>query len=117
MTAALHYSTAWSLPIVVAAIVGGLRPLSWIGDMEQWLWFPPERGLAAVASVIAGFGILMWWFLLARLAATAPPDTRTRVAAWLGFGAPIILVVVACGWWWSLEFGTRHLFALLHLTF
>ncbi len=117
MTAALHYSTAWGIPIVVAALLGGLRPLSLIGAMEQWPWYPPRGGFLLLAAVLAGSGVTLWWFWLIRLGATAPAKTRKRVITVFAVAAPLILLAAVAGWWWGLKLGHRHLFTLLRLNF
>ena len=117
MTAAIHYSTAWGLPMFVAALLAGLGPLSLIGMMEQWHWYPPQRGFVILAAVFAGFGAIMWWFWLIRLGATAPAKTRRRVITVLAVAAPLMLLAAVAGWWWGLNLGHRHLFTLLRLDF
>lgn len=117
MTAAIHYSTAWSVLIFLAAIVLGFRPLSFVGKIARWPWSPPELGFVLSAAVLAGFGVIMWWFWLVRLGVTARERTRGRVIAFLALGAPLILTVVAGAWWLGLDQVYSHLFSALNLSF
>jgi hypothetical protein len=117
MTAAIQYSTAWWIPICVAALVAALLPSSYIGAMEAWRWYPPERGFVLSAGVLAAFGVVMWWFWLLRLGATAPVRTRLRVVLFFGFGVPVVLVAAAGGWWYGLDALYAPLFDVLGLSF
>lgn len=117
MTAAMHYSTAWGIPIFVGAIVLGLSPASFAGTMAQWWWCPPQRVFVLAAAVLAGFGMTMWWFWLGRLGATAPARTRGRVIAFLAIGPPLIVALAAAGWWWGLRLLYDPLFRMWNLAF
>lgn len=103
MTAAIHYSTAWSIPLFLAAVVVGFRPVSYVGAMARWPWYPPERGLVLSAAVLAAFGVTMWWFWLCRMGATAPARTRWRVVAFFTLGVPVIVLSAAAGWWYGIN--------------
>ncbi len=103
MTAAIHYSTAWSIPLFLAAVVVGFRPVSYVGAMARWPWYPPERGLVLSATIVAAFGVTMWWFWLCRMGATAPARTRLRVIVFLTLGVPLILLTAAAGWWYGIN--------------
>ncbi len=117
MTAAIHYSTAWCVLIFLATIVLGLRPLSFMGKIARWPLSPPERGLVFSAALLAGFGVIMWWFWLVRLGVTAPERTRGRVIAFFALGAPMIVAGVAAAWWLGLDRVYDPLFNTLHLGF
>ena len=117
MTAALHYSTAWAIPIFVGILVACLRPISYIGQIARWAWFPPQYGFELSAAVVVAFGLALWWFFLLRLGATAPARTRSRVAAFFSVGAPMIVGVVGAGWWLGLDQLYEPLFKILDLRF
>lgn len=103
MTAAIHYSTAWSVPVVLGAAAVGLRPLSYMGTIARWSWCPQERVFLISAAVLGGFGIIMWWFWLVRLGATAPARTRGRVIVFFTLGAPLVIALAATVWWYGLD--------------
>ncbi len=117
MTAALHYSAAWGVPVVLAALVLGLRPVAFAGKMAQWSWYPDQRGLLLAAAVLAGFGVTMWWFWLWRLGAAAPARTRGRVIGFFALGTPLIAGLAAAGWWLGLRLLYAHLFTALGVNF
>ena len=117
MTAAILYSTAWSLPLMIAGLVMGLRPLSRIGSIARWRWYPPDESLVLIAGVLAGFGAVMWWFWLVRLGATAPASTRGRVVVFLALGAPILVTGSATGAVLGLDRLLDSLFGILGLRF
>ncbi len=117
MTAALHYGTAWSVPVLVGTLVACLRPVSFIGAVQHWAWYPPVRFFELIAAVIVGLGLALWWFWLLRVAATARAPTRRRVVVFLTIGAPAI----ACGgtalWCFGLDRLHELLFASLGVMF
>jgi hypothetical protein len=113
MTAALHYSTAWSAPILFAVLIIGFKPLAYVGGTLGWSWIPTARAFDYAAAVPAGVGLAMWWFGLVRLGATSPAKTRSRVVCFFVLIAPLMLGGVAAGWW----FGLAHLFPLLFTAF
>lgn len=117
MTAAILYSTAWSLPLMIGALVMGLRPLFRIGSIARWRWYPPDESLVLIAGVLAGFGAVMWWFWLLRLGATAPASTRGRVVAFLSVGAPILATGFTAGAIVGLDLMLDSLFGVLNLRF
>lgn len=117
MTAAIDYSTAWCIPVFLGGIVVALRPISVVGDIAEWSWYPPASGLEVVAGALAGFGMMMWWFWLIRLGNTAPPNTRGRVIAFFIVGAPLCLGSAAMAWWLIIEPMYTPLFDSLGVSF
>ena len=117
MTAALHYSTAWVAPVSIAATIITLKPIAYIGDVRGWPLIPPSQGFDLSAATVAGIGAAMWWFWLVRLGATAPTPTRARVVAFIGLAVPMLVFVVAAGWWMGLNALFPHLFRALDLSF
>jgi len=117
MTAALLYSTAWGLPLVLSVVLLALRPLGRIGDIEHWPWCPSESGFALAAGLIAVLGVVFWWFWLIRLGATAPADTRGRIGVFVALGAPLIVAGASAAWWFGLDAALHALFTLWKLQF
>lgn len=117
MTAALHYGTAWGVLLFVAAVVMGLRPISFVGALAQWPWYPPDNGFVLSAAVIAAFGTAMGWFWLIRLGTTAPAKTRRAVVGFFVFGPPLVLIAAAAGWWFGMGRLYEPLFVLLGIEF
>ena len=117
MTAAIHYSTAWAVPLLLGGAVVALRPLSFVGKMARWDWCPPERVFVISAAVLATFGAVMWWFWLVRLGATAPPATRGRVSVFFALGVPVIAALAAAGWWFGLIRSYGPFFDLIQVSF
>ncbi len=117
MTAALHYSTAWSVPLLVAAMLLVMRPVSQIGDISRWAWHPSRYALDLMAGMIAAITFVFWWFWLLRLGSAAPAETRTRVEWFFGLGVPVLVASGAVGWWYGLEYGLTHLFDWWKLRF
>jgi hypothetical protein len=117
MTAALHYGAAWALPVVVAALLLGLRPLSYLGAMARWSWHPPEIGFVLSAAVVAALAGILWWFWMVRLGATAPPPMRARVVAAAAIGGPLLVGVAGAAWWWGLDRLHPWLFRTLGIAF
>jgi hypothetical protein len=99
MTAAIHYGTAWVVPLWIAAFVFSLRPVSYVTGTARWAVRPPVEFFVIAAGLLAGFGSVMWWFWLVRLGATAPPGSRRRVVMFFATGTPIITALLAIGWW------------------
>jgi hypothetical protein len=110
MTAALDYSTAWSVPLLVSALLLVMRPLSRIGDIARWGWHPSRYALDLMAGMIAAITFVFWWFWLLRLGSAAPADTRTRVEWFFGLGVPVIVAAGAAAWWFGLGYGLTALF-------
>lgn len=117
MTAAIQYSTAWAVPVALGAIVIAVRPVAYVGGLRQWAMCPPQRVFDLTAAVFAGFGLIMWWFWLVRLGATAPIKTRSRVAVFFALAAPVLFAAAATGWWMGLDVLYPRLFELLDLSF
>ena len=117
MTAAIHYSTAWAMPMLLSLLVIELRPASFVGAISQWSWHPPERGVVLSAAVVAAFALTMWWFWLGRLGATAPARTRWRVIVLLVLGAPILVITSGVLWWYGLGRLYNPTMKALDLTF
>jgi len=117
MTAALHYSSAWGVLALPAALVCLVRPLALIGEAARWSWSPPDVGVLTVAGVLAALSSTGWWIWLVRLGSTAPTATRVRVAAFFLVGAPLLVVAAGSAWWYGLEWVSPRLFARLDLQF
>jgi hypothetical protein len=117
MTAALHYSTAWCVPIVVGAIIMAFRPVAFVGTMARWAWYPPDRVFIVAGAVLGGFGAILWWFWLVRLGAAAPVKTRGRVVAFFSLAAPLMTAVAAAAWWYGQYRLYAPLFDVLKLSF
>jgi hypothetical protein len=117
MTAGLHYSTAWALPVFAGGLVAGLRPLAEIAQVAKWSWFPPVEGVVLTAAVVAGFGAVMWWVWLIRLGATAPAKTRVRVLTFFAAGVPLILAALGTGVYFGATILQNVLAGALRLTF
>jgi len=117
MTAALHYGTAWVIPVILAAILVGLRPIAYFGTMAQWRWCPTQRVFLIAAAVLGGLGVVMGWLWLIRLGATAPARTRSRVVAFFVVGVPLIVAWAVVVWWRGLDLLYVPLFDAMNLTF
>jgi len=98
MTAAIHYSTAWLIPVFVGAILLGFLPLAYCGDVAGWSWHPSRKSILIAGGAVTGLGFCLGWFWLVRVSATAPVRTRTRVATFFAIGFPVIVGGAACGW-------------------
>jgi len=117
MTAALHYCTAWWLPVVVGLLVLGFRPLSYVGAMSEWSWYPPKHGFELAAGVVCGLGAILWWFWLIRMGAAAPAKTRGPVLFYVCVGPPVLLGIFGTVWYVGLRLGYVPLFEALRLAF
>ena len=117
MTAALHYSTAWCVPIVLGALVLAFRPIAFVGTMARWAWYPPDRMFILSGAVLGGFGAVLWWFWLIRLGATAPVRTQGRVVAFFSLAAPALTALAAGAWWYGQYRLYAPLFNALELSF
>ncbi len=117
MTAALHYATAWSLPVFVGVLIVSLRSIAYVGSIACWSWYPPQHGFELSGAVIVAFGTALWWFWLLRLGSTAPARTRLRVGVFFALGAPLILCGVGAGYWFGLEALCRFVFERAGMAF
>jgi len=117
MTAAVLYSTAWAVPMWLAALLLGLRPVSLVSAVVGWGWVTSKTTLGVAGAVTAGGSLALWWFWLVRLAATTPANTRGRVLAFCTLGVPLIVATIVAGWWFVLEPWHERLFRALNLHF
>lgn len=117
MTAAIHYATAWCMPVFFAAMIVALRPISFVGKIAGWKWCPPQRLFELPAAVLVGIGVAMWWFWLIRLGATARGGTRGRVVAFFALGVPALVGLTGAGWWYIVEPVYPQLFEKLGVNF
>jgi hypothetical protein len=117
MTAALHYSVAWSVPLLLAALLLLPRALARIGAIKRWLWYPAQSAVDFVACVIGAIALILWWFWLFRLVSTAPADSRGRLAWFVGLGVPIIVAGGVAAWWLGLSSALTNLFDWWKLAF
>lgn len=99
MTAALHYSAAWAVPLMLSGLVLFLRPFSRLGPILQWSWYPSKSVVEFLAGFLATISLVLWWFWLLRLGSTAPADTRGRVSWFVGLGVPVLVGAAFAGWW------------------
>ncbi len=117
MTAAIKYGTAWFVPLLMAACVLLIRPISFVGEAAGWRWSPSDESLTLVAGVLAGFGAAMWWFWSVRLGFAAPADTRTSVTAFYAMGLPALAYGAAMVWRHLLDYTTTVVYHGLNLMF
>lgn len=117
MTAALHYSTAWSIPLLVAALVASLVPVSYVSEMARWMIRPAAFAFETAAGVVAALGGVLWWFWLVRLGATAPPRARGRVSVCLAAVAPLLFVGLLLSGGYALRQAYDPLFVRLRVNF
>jgi len=117
MTAAVHYATAWFVPMAITAVLLLFVPVTFITDLKRVSWIPPSEFLEIAAAVFTSFGLVLWWFWFMRLGATAPPRTRARVVAMMGLSPPLLAIGAAAGWWYATEWLLRLLFEKLRLGF
>lgn len=108
-TAALHYSTAWLLPVAAAALMAALAPLSAISTIAGWPIQSPQSLFEISAGVIVGIAAGAWWFWLVRVGTAAPNPIRKRVTGFFVVGPPLIVVGVSV----SAYFGLGFLYSLL----
>jgi len=117
MTAAVDYSTAFALPILGGLLVMAFRVWSRLGSAGRWSAYPPARAFEVIAGLSAGFGVVLWWFWLVRLGATAPERARGAMLAFLVLGAPLLVASAALGWWFALDRLYTPLFSRLGMAF
>lgn len=116
-TAAIHYGTAWWIPLFLAAVVVWFRPIGFVGTMAGWRLCPSDRGFVLAAAVPAGFGLIMWWVWLWRLVATIPARMRGLVVVFFVIGVPLIVSAVVTVWWWALPRLYDPLFRAINVQF
>lgn len=117
MTAAIHYGTAWFIPVFLAAPVAVLRTVAYFGEVQRWPWYPSREGFVLSAGVLGGFGAVLWWFWLVRVSATARARARGRVIAFVAVASPMIAAAAAAGWWLGLDRLHDPLFGWLNLVY
>lgn len=117
MGAALHYSLAWSIPLIACGFLMLVRPIGRIGVIMRWGWNPSHHSLDWIAGMIAALTVVPWWFWLLRLGAAAPPDSRARVGWFMGLGVPLLVALAVAGWYWGLSISLTYLFDSWKLSF
>ena len=117
MTAALHYSTAWLAPVLLAVLVVAARPLATFARAAGSGWYPAPASMNLLAGVTGGFAALMWWFWLIRLGTTAPADMRGRAIGFYAIGSPALAIAACVGWWVGMDRLSRPLFDWLNMAF
>jgi len=110
MTAALHYGTAWIVPLMVGLLVYATQPVSYVGPLIQSSWIPPPGVFTLVVGGVTGLGLVLWWFWLIRLGFTAPANTRARVVLFFAVGAPTLTAALLTAWWLGLPYILTPLF-------
>lgn len=117
MTAAIHYSVGWGLVVVLGALIACLRPLSYIGEIVVWSSYPRRESFDLAAGVVAGFGVIMWWFWLVRLGAAARAPMRGRVVSFFVVGVAAVVAATGAGWWWGVPAACDAVFQGMNLQF
>lgn len=117
MTAALHYSVSWAVPLLFSGIVLLARPFSRVGPIARWAWYPSRSAVDFLAGLVAVVALVLWWFWLFRLGSTAPADTRGRVAWFAGLVAPLLVAAAAAAWWLGMQHLLTQLFDSWKLRF
>lgn len=117
MTAALHYATAWIVPLIPATIVVSLRPLACIGEAGRWSWCPSAYGLELAAAGVGVFAFVMWWFWLFRIGATAAARIRGRVGFYFAVGPPAIVVLTGFAWYIAVDAVNQMMFRVMRIIF
>ncbi len=115
MTAALHYGTAWCVPLALAAATAALRPIAFVATVSEWSSCPTDSGFILSAVVLAAFSTAMWWFWLIRLGATAQAKSRIAVVAFFSIGAPAMAAAASVGWWFGIGYVYNPLLRYLGL--
>lgn len=115
MTAAIQYGTAWNFWILLALIVYCFIPISLIGEMSAWRWYPSANGFILVASILAGIGSTLWWIWLIRLGASAPVHCRGRVVMFYSLATPMLVVTAVYIWRDGQDMLYKFIFPLMEL--
>lgn len=102
MIAAIHYGTAWALPLLLPCLVYSIMPLSFVAAMRRSAWVPHRDVFTAVGGALGGVILALWWFWLLRVAYSSPACTKGRVVGFLILGAPLATAGLWLGWWWTL---------------
>lgn len=113
---AIHYSTAWTQPILYAALIILALPLRDILGIIEPRIAPPRTAMTATAAVMAGSSCLMWWFWLIRMSLSLPIGPRNRAAVFHAVGAPVIIAGLVVAWMAGLQRLFDFLWPLLKLT-
>lgn len=98
MTAALHYSTAWLVLLIVPLVILALRPFAFLGSIGGWRWSPSRSAFELPGAALAACICILWWFWLIRLGSTAPLKTRGMVVACFAILAPLLAGGAAVLW-------------------
>lgn len=117
MSAALHYSLAWLIPLALTCAMMLFFPLTQAGRISGWLGVSAPSALTIAVRVVAAIVLILWWFWLLRLAATAPRDTRRRVVVFIAIGTPTIVTGLAMAWWHGTGVVLQLLFAAMRIDF
>ncbi len=117
MSAAIHYGCSWLVPLAAACGVMLLFPLVQGVKIAGWFGASVPAALTIVASIMTAIVLILWWFWLLRLAATAPKDTRQRVVAFMAIGAPAIVTGLAFAWWYGVGSVQQLLFKAMRIDF
>lgn len=117
MSAALHYSTAWVVFVAIGVMLSWLRPLSYVGAMADWIWYPPLHFLNLLAAIVVAVGVSLWCFWMVRIAWTSPVSTRARVASFTVLGVPVIIAFTAAAWWNGQDMAYPWMFKYLKIAF
>lgn len=115
MTAALHYGTAWIVPLLAALILYAIQPVSYLGEFSKSGWIPPREFFTVTGGGIGGIGLALWWFWLIRLGFSAPVNTRGRVVVFFAVGVPALTAALLIGWWRALPYALGPLFRAMSL--
>lgn len=89
LTAAWNYAPAWLAPLIPAGLILAVYPVARLSQVADWPIALPTPYVYVFAGIVAAVAVIMTWFGLVRLAATAPVRSRTRM-------------LLFCGLWWPL---------------
>lgn len=117
LSAGLRYGTVFLVALLPSGFIALLRPVGQMTEIAGLSIAASPQAIAAVASVPAALAVVLWWFWLTRLGATAPPRTRGRVLACLTLGVPLLLLLAGAAWWSGLRFGLPPLYRALGVQF
>ncbi|HEY3243515.1 MAG TPA: hypothetical protein VGM03_09205 [Phycisphaerae bacterium] len=97
LSAAIHYDFAWAAWLLPVALVLALLPLGYVRQVQRAAPYPPLDALYAIAAVIAAIALLMGWFTLIRIGATAPAASRARVVTLFALWTPLLAAALLGG--------------------